>query len=98
MEGGDAPFGPGDTLDGRFLITEVLSRSGMGWIFKAHDTHNGNAAVALKVSHLHYESDPGFFSRFQREERIGLELNHPFILKFIPVQGQKSRPYIVRSI
>lgn len=28
------------------------------------------------------------------EERIGLELNHPFILKFLRVEA-KSRPYIV---
>jgi serine/threonine protein kinase len=81
-------------LDGRFLITEVLSRSGMGTILKAEDTQNGTRLVAVKVPHLEYESDPNFFSRFQREERIGLELNHPFILKFIPVED-KSRPYIV---
>ena len=89
-----APFQPGHVLDGRFLITEVLSRSGMGTIFKAEDKQDGNRLVALKVPHLEYESDPNFFSRFQREERIGLELNHPFILKFIPVEN-KSRPYIV---
>jgi len=87
-------FQPGQVLDGRFVITEVLSRSGMGTIFKAEDKANGDRAVALKVPHLEYESDPNFFSRFQREERIGLELNHPFILKFIPVEN-KSRPYIV---
>jgi serine/threonine protein kinase len=43
---------------------------------------------------MQFESDPGFFSRFQREEEIGLKLNHPNILKFIPVE-KKSRPYIV---
>jgi serine/threonine-protein kinase len=89
-----APFQPGHTLDNRFLITEVLSRSGMGTIFKAEDQRNGKQLVAIKVPHLEYESDPNFFSRFQREEKIGLELNHPFILKFIPVEN-KSRPYIV---
>jgi serine/threonine-protein kinase len=47
------------------------------------------------VPHLEYESDPGFYSRFQREERIGLELNHPFTLKFVPIEGPRSRPYIV---
>jgi serine/threonine-protein kinase len=73
---------------------EVLSRSGMGTIFKAKDKQNGNQIVAVKVPHLEYESDPNFFSRFQREERIGLELNHRFILKFIPIEN-KSRPYIV---
>jgi serine/threonine-protein kinase len=81
-------------LDGRFRITDILSRSGMGTIFKAEDTLNGSGLVAVKVPHLEYESDPNFFSRFQREERIGLELNHSFVLKFIPVEN-KSRPYIV---
>src|ERR1039457_5046559 len=94
VEAGETPFQPGHMLDGRFLITEVLSRSGMGTILKAEDTQNGSRPVAVKVPHLEYESDPNFFSRFQREERIGLELNHPFILKFIPVED-KSRPYIV---
>jgi serine/threonine-protein kinase len=94
VDAAGAPFQPGHVLDGRFLITEVLSRSGMGTIFKAEDKQHGNQLVALKVPHLEYESDPNFFSRFQREERIGLELNHPFILKFVPVEN-KSRPYIV---
>jgi serine/threonine-protein kinase len=90
----DAPFQPGQVLDGRFLITKVLSRSGMATIFKAEDKQNKNQVVAVKVPHMEYESDPKFFSRFQREERIGLELNHRFILKFIPVEN-RSRPYIV---
>ena len=90
----DAPFQPGHVLDGRFVITEVLSRSGMATIFKAEDRQDNARPVAVKVPHLEYESDPTFFSRFQREEKIGLELNHPFILKFIPV-AKKSRPYIV---
>jgi serine/threonine protein kinase len=89
-----APFQPGHVLDSRFLITEVLSRSGMATIFKAEDKQNNDQLVALKVPHLEYESDPNFFSRFQREERIGLELDHPFILKCIPVEN-RSRPYIV---
>jgi serine/threonine-protein kinase len=94
VEADGAPFRPGETLDGRFLITEILNRSGMGTIFKAEDKQNGDRLVAMKVPHLEYESDPNFFSRFKREERIGLELSHPFILKFIPVE-KKSRPYIV---
>ena len=43
-------------------------------IFKAQDLLNHNANVALKVPHLEYESDPGFFTRFRREEEIGLKL------------------------
>jgi serine/threonine-protein kinase len=67
----------------------------MAMIFKAQDLHEHNADVALKVPHMEYESDPGFFTRFRREEEIGLTLNHPYVLKFIAVHGQKSRPYLV---
>ena len=70
VESEGVPFHPGDMLDGRFLITEVVSRSGMGCIFKAKDTHKGEALVAVKVPHLEYESDPLFFSRFQREAAL----------------------------
>ncbi len=94
VDASSAPFQPGAVLDGRFLITEVLSRSGMATIYKAQDQQNGCQWVAVKVPHLEYESDPAFFSRFQREEKIGLELNHPLVLKFVPVRS-KSRPYIV---
>jgi len=84
---------PGHLLDGRFLIGEPLSRSGMATIYKAQDTCNQNQPVAVKVPHLQYESSPVFFSRFQREEEIGRKLDHPFLLKVIPVEG-KSRPYL----
>src|SRR6516162_9101380 len=94
VDSSGAPFQPGDILDGRFRITDILSRSGMATIFKAEDQQNGNSAVAVKVPHFEYESDPNFFSRFQREEKIGLELDHPFVLKFVRVPN-KSRPYIV---
>ena len=87
-------FHRGQMLDGRFRLVEVLSRSGMATIFKAEDIQGSNEFVAIKIPHLEYESDPNFFSRFQREEAIGLELSHRFILKFIRVE-QKSRPYIV---
>jgi serine/threonine protein kinase len=85
---------PGQLLDGRFLIGETVSRSGMATIYQAQDALNQNQPVAVKVPHLRYEADPNFHWRFQREEEIGRRLNHPFILKFIPA-GSKSRPYIV---
>src|SRR6266478_3993199 len=86
---------PGELLDERFLLTEVISEGGMATIFKAQDLHDNNQAVAVKVPHLGMESNPASFARFQREEEIGSRLNHPFILKFVPVNGSRSRPYIV---
>jgi len=84
---------PGQILDDRFLIGETVSRGGMANIFKATDLTT-TETVAVKVPLMEYESDAGFYSRFEREERIGLGLSHPFILRFIAV-GEKSRPYIV---
>ncbi|MDR3630463.1 MAG: protein kinase [Desulfocapsaceae bacterium] len=86
---------PGQTLDKRFQIIETVSRSGMATIFKATDLQT-KGTVAVKVPHMQFESDAGFYSRFQREEDIGRKLNHPSILKFIPIkEDERSRPYIV---
>jgi len=85
---------PSQTLDGRFVLGETISNSGMATIFKAKDLQDGDQPVAVKVPHLKYEADPNFFSRFQREEEIGRKLDHPFILRFFTVE-KKSRPYIV---
>jgi len=84
----------GQRLDDRFEIIEVINRGGMAWIYRALDLTTGKP-VAVKVPLLDFESDPGFFSRFQREEHIGLTLDHPGILKFLPGAAEKSRPYIV---
>jgi serine/threonine protein phosphatase PrpC len=83
----------GQVLDNRFHITDVINRSGMASIFKAVDLATGRA-VAVKVPFMQFESDPGFFDRFQREEAIGKALDHPYILHIVPVEN-KSRPYIV---
>jgi serine/threonine protein phosphatase PrpC len=83
----------GQVLDGRFHVTDVVSRSGMASIFKAVDLTTGGP-VAVKIPFMQFESDPAFFSRFQREEAIGAALNHPCVLRILPVQ-EKSRPYIV---
>jgi serine/threonine protein phosphatase PrpC len=86
---------PGQVLDNRFQILETISRSGMATIFKATDL-NTKLTVAVKVPLLQYESDPGFYSRFQREEEIGRLLDHPYILKFYSVPEElRTRPYIV---
>jgi serine/threonine-protein kinase len=83
----------GSLLDDRFEITDVIAKSGMASLFKANDRQTGKA-VALKVPLFHLESDVAGFQRFQREEEIGLKLNHAYILRMFPVE-KKSRPYIV---
>jgi serine/threonine-protein kinase len=86
----------GQVLDERFQITDVISRSGMASIFKARDLTSGQD-VAVKVPFMQFESDPAFFSRFEREEAIGRTLDHPYILHILAVED-KSRPYIVMEL
>ena len=83
----------GQVLDGRFKILDVVNRGGMAWIYQALDRQTGQT-VALKVPLLQFECDPGFYSRFQREENIGLTLDHPGVVHIFPA-ADKSRPYIV---
>jgi serine/threonine-protein kinase len=83
----------GRVLDERFEVMGVINRGGMAWIYKARDRRTGQT-VALKVPLMRFESDPAFFSRFQREEHIGLTLEHPCIVNLLPA-SDKSRPYIV---
>ena len=84
----------GKILDGRYKILAVISRGGMACIYEALDNESGRS-VALKVPLLRYESDPAFYSRFQREESIGRALEHPYVIKLLPAPAEKSRPYIV---
>jgi serine/threonine-protein kinase len=83
----------GDVLDDRFEVLDPIARSGMATIWKAADRTSGKTVV-LKVPLFQYESDPGFSSRFDREERIGRVLDHPYVIKVLAVE-KKSRPYIV---
>src|SRR5215471_9225314 len=81
----------GDRLD-QFELTELLGHSGMAAIFKAKDAETG-ATVALKIPHLHFESDVVFFERFRREQEIGQRLDHPGIVKILP-RRKSARQYL----
>jgi len=85
----------GHVLDGRFVIREAIGRSAMATIYRAEDRDSGGGSVAVKVPLARVEGDPASFGRFLREERIGSALSDPLLLRFIPVNFQKSRPYFV---
>jgi serine/threonine-protein kinase len=84
---------PGRVLDGRFEIVELVSRTCMASIFKARDLKSGKT-VAIKLPLMECESDPLAYDRFLREEEIALRLDHPDIVKVIPTDGSRSRPYL----
>jgi serine/threonine protein kinase len=88
-------LGPGQVLDGRFLVSAIINRGGMATVYRAEDLRNRRRNVAIKVPLRNIESDPAGFARFRHEEEVGLRLSHPLLLKFHPVAEKKCRPYIV---
>ena len=87
------PPEPGELLDGRFLILELLNEGGTSRVFKATDLEGGDL-VAIKVPKEHFAQDEEFLERFRREEEIGLRVRHPYLISMRRVP-QKSRPYVV---
>lgn len=86
---------PGHTLEGRFLILEQIARGGMSTIFKAADLANSSRPVAVKVPLAQFSSGLGAWSMFQREAEIGMRLDHPYLLRFIPLEADRHRTHVV---
>jgi serine/threonine-protein kinase len=75
-----------------FRIDAAIAESGMASIYRATDLRDGKQ-VALKVPHFAMEADPALFDRFQREEAIGIALDHPSVMRIYPVED-RSRVYM----
>jgi len=69
----------GDILD-HYRLDATVARSGMSTLFKATDLRDGRL-VAVKVPHPEMEKDPVLLARFQREQEIGQEIDHPGVVK-----------------
>jgi serine/threonine-protein kinase len=85
----------GQTLDGRFELIDELARGGMSTVWKARDLRGGGEPVVVKVPLPIFSSGVGVWSMFQQEEAIGRQLDHPFILKFLPLPEDRRRSYVV---
>jgi serine/threonine protein kinase len=67
---------PGDTLDGRYTITERLGAGGMGEVYKATHTFLGSSRV-IKVVHPNISGNTDAKDRFLREARAATKIQHP---------------------
>ena len=82
----------GEMLD-HYRVDAAIARSGMSTLYRATDLLTGTQ-VALKVPHTEMEADPVLLERFQREQEIGQELDHPGIVKTYNSED-RSRRYMV---
>jgi serine/threonine-protein kinase len=87
---------PGDLLDNKYELKELLAKSGMASIFEAVDRETG-AKVALKIPYVHFESDVVFYERFRREQEVGQRLDHPGVVKVLP-RPKTNRMYIAMEL
>jgi serine/threonine-protein kinase len=71
------------TTFGKYKITGVLGKGGMGEVYEAHDSEIGRT-VALKIIKSEYANDRNYRMRFERESHAAATLQEPHV---IPIHG-----------
>ena len=67
------------TTFGKYSITRLIGKGGMGEVFEAYDTTKGRT-VALKILAAQLSNDEGFRARFQRESQAAAILQEPHVI------------------
>lgn len=67
------------TRFGKYEITSLIGRGGMGEVYEARDTDKGRV-VALKVLVDQFSRDPEYRSRFTREAHAAAQLQEPHVI------------------
>lgn len=97
MSGESLPFPPalsaGQILDGYKIIRE-LHANNRSQVYLAKDLLS-EKYVALKTPSVNFEDDSRYIELFQREEWVGLQINNPHVLKYIPPRPARQFLYIV---
>src|SRR6267378_3586142 len=87
------PLAPGTHL-GPYEIVAPLGAGGMGEVYRARDTRL-DRAVAIKILHPQFSSDPVRKQRFEREAKTISSLNHPHICVLHDIGHQDGTDYLV---
>ena len=78
---------------GKYEVTRVLGRGGMGVVYLAEDKRIGRK-VAIKTLTEGYSGQPEMLERFYREAKAGI-LQHPNIVTVFDLGDQDGMPFIV---
>src|SRR5262245_56338435 len=77
---------------GRYTVTDVLGRGGMGAVYLAQD---GERVVAVKVPSSEACQDQDLLQRFKREARALAALRHPHVTVIHDVGEERGVPFMV---
>jgi hypothetical protein len=86
----------GTTLDGKYLLEELLGRGGMGEVYRARDDQQREVAIKVLFAHLH---ESGALARFQREAEVVAKLPPHLVAPVLAVgQSGDGLHYIVMEL
>ena len=87
------------TFEGRYRITKLLGRGGMGAVYQARQIEL-DREVAIKVlPHIMNAADPEALTRFKREATVMARLNHPNIVTvYDSGLNSDGHPYLVMEL
>ena len=71
---------PGDVVDGRFLISNLLGKGSMAEVYSAYD-QNRHSEVAVKILRSSFTANREASSRLQREIRALEMIDHPNVAR-----------------
>jgi len=85
----------GRTLQGKYLIEELLGSGGMCDVYRATHIHMGKQ-VALKILKPPLAVDPAISRRFEQEARAASRIHHPNAINVMDYGiGEGNTPFIV---
>jgi serine/threonine-protein kinase len=78
----------------RYLLLDLIGHGGMGRVYLARDTRL-NRLVALKILAPERMNNPRAIARFQREARVGAQLQHEHLVRIYDFGESSGRYYLV---
>src|SRR6185312_13356828 len=78
----------------RYVLEELIGQGGMGRVYLARDTRL-NRRVALKILSPERISNPRAVARFQREARVGAQLQHENLVRVYDFGESSGRFFLV---
>ncbi len=88
------------TALGAFRLLEPIGRGACGAVYRAvpEESLDPTRAVAVKVLHREYSSNPVYRRRFERETRITAELQHDNLVRVLASGSERGLAYLATEL